>query len=82
LQVIVLNHSARRQDYRITPHAPAGWTLPTGPLKLSVGPREQRSVRIPITPKPDAHGLSVVTADVAFGAWDLREWTEALVMEQ
>jgi glyoxylase-like metal-dependent hydrolase (beta-lactamase superfamily II) len=82
LRVIVLNHSAQRHEYRITPHAPAGWSLPTAPLKLSAGPREQRSVRIPITPKPGAHGLSVVTADVAFGDWDLREWTEALVMEQ
>jgi glyoxylase-like metal-dependent hydrolase (beta-lactamase superfamily II) len=82
LQVIVLNHSARRQEYRITPHAPAGWKAPDTAFKLSVGPREQRSVRIPITPKSGARGLSVITADVAFGPWDLREWTEALVMEQ
>jgi hypothetical protein len=24
-------------------------------------------------------GVGVVTADVAFGPWDLREWTEAIV---
>ena len=82
LQVIVLNHSSKRQEYRITPHAPAGWNIPRGPISLTLSPREQRAVKIPITPKPNAHGLSVITADVAFGPWDLREWTEALVMVQ
>ena len=26
-----------------------------------------------------AVGTGIVTADVAFGAWEMREWTEALV---
>ncbi len=82
LSVVVRNHSPKKQEYRITPHAPAGWTAPGKPLKVSLGPREERSVSISMTPAAGARGLAVVTADVAFGAWDMREWIEALVMTQ
>ena len=43
----------------------------------SIGARQEASVSIPIT--VDKPGLKIVTADVAFGPWDLREWTEAMV---
>jgi hypothetical protein len=39
--------------------------------------RQERAVAIPVTAGSAA--LKVVTADVAFGPGDLREWTEALV---
>ncbi|MCL5744420.1 MAG: hypothetical protein M1541_10925 [Acidobacteria bacterium] len=78
-EAVILNHSPARQEFRITPHVPAGWRGPSGPLKLSIGPRQEGSVRIRITSSPDATGTAVVTADVAFGSWDLREWIEGLV---
>jgi glyoxylase-like metal-dependent hydrolase (beta-lactamase superfamily II) len=77
LKVILRNHSASQQEFRVTPHVPAGWKAPPGPLHVSVGPRQERSLSIPLT--ADASGLRIVTADVAFGPWDLREWTEAMV---
>lgn len=77
LKVILRNHSASQQEFRITPHVPAGWKAPHGPLQVSVGPRQERSLSIPLT--VDTPGLKIVTADVAFGTWDLREWTEAMV---
>lgn len=77
LQVILRNHSASQQEFRITPHVPAGWTAAQGPLRVSVAPRQEGSVTIPVT--VGASGLKIVTADVAFGPWDLREWTEAMV---
>ena len=77
LKVILRNHSASQQEFRVTPHVPAGWKAPRGPLHVSVGPRQERSLSIPLTAV--ASGLRIVTADVAFGPWDLREWTEAMV---
>jgi hypothetical protein len=77
LKMILRNHSASQQEFRITPHVPAGWKAPHGPLQVSVGPRQERSLSIPLT--VDTPGLKIVTADVAFGTWDLREWTEAMV---
>jgi hypothetical protein len=77
LEVIVRNHSPEAREFRVTPHAPAGWTVPGSVLRVSVPARAQRSVSIPVT--AGGSGLGIVTADVAFGDWDFREWTEAMV---
>jgi len=77
LKVILRNHSASQQEFRVTPHVPAGWKTGRGPFVVSVPPRQERSVSIPIN--VGTPGLKIVTADVAFGAWDLREWIETMV---
>ncbi|MGH9665871.1 MAG: MBL fold metallo-hydrolase, partial [Bryobacteraceae bacterium] len=77
LRVMLVNHSPSPQEFRVTPHVPAGWKAPRGPLRVTIGPRQQGSVTIPVTTR--GPGLKVVTADVAFGPWDLREWTEAMI---
>lgn len=79
LQVVVLNHSARSREFRVTPHAPAGWKLAAVPLRVLIPAREERAVRFSVTPPADASGIAIITADVAFDQWDLREWTEAIV---
>jgi glyoxylase-like metal-dependent hydrolase (beta-lactamase superfamily II) len=79
LQVAVLNHSGRSQEFRITAHAPAGWKPPAAALRVSVPARQQRALRFSVTPPADASGLAIITADVAFDQWNLREWTEAIV---
>jgi glyoxylase-like metal-dependent hydrolase (beta-lactamase superfamily II) len=79
LQVAVLNHSARSQEFRITPHVPAGWKLAAVPLRVLIPAREERAVRFSVTPPPDASGIAIITADVAFDEWDLRDWSEAII---
>ncbi len=79
LKVAILNHSGARRRYRVTPHLPAGWQGPRGPLATAIGPRQEGFVAIPITVPADERGVRLVRADIAFDAWDLREWTEALV---
>jgi hypothetical protein len=74
LTVILRNHSASQQEFRVTPHVAAGWKAVQDPLRVSVGPHQEGSVSIPVT--VSASGLNIVTADVAFGPWDLREWTD------
>jgi hypothetical protein len=77
LKVILRNHSPSQQEFRVTPHVPPGWKSPRGPLRVSVGPRQERSVNVPIT--VGTPGLKIVTADVAFGPWDMRDWIESMV---
>jgi len=77
LKVILRNHSASEHEFRVTPHVPPGWKTSPGPIRVVVGPRQERSISVPIT--GDVPGLKIVTADVAFGPWDLREWIEAMV---
>lgn len=77
LKVILRNHSASRQEFRVTPHVAAGWKAASGPLRVSIEPHQEGSVSIPVT--VGAPGLKIVTADVAFGPWEWKGWTEAMV---
>ena len=79
LKAIILNHSPSLQEYRVTPHWPAGWQGRIEPLTLTLEPRREGSVAFTVTPPPGWAGTAVITADVAFGPWDLREWMEAMV---
>ena len=79
LQVAVLNHSGRSREFTITPHVPAGWKLTAVPLRVLIPAREERAVRFSVTPPPDASGIAIITADVAFDEWNLREWSEAII---
>jgi glyoxylase-like metal-dependent hydrolase (beta-lactamase superfamily II) len=77
LQVVLRNHSARAQEFRVTPRVPAGWSTPGAALRVTVPARQERAVEVPVT--AGAAGLGIVTAGVAFGAWELPDWTEAMV---
>jgi glyoxylase-like metal-dependent hydrolase (beta-lactamase superfamily II) len=78
LQFIVRNHSAHRQRFTITPHAPASWAI-SKPSEVSVGSRQEASIHVQVHVPPTAQGLSLVTADVAFDGKTLKQWTEALL---
>jgi len=77
LSVVLRNHAASAQEFRVSPHVPSGWSAPGEALRVTVPARHERSVNFTVT--ASASGLGIVTADVAFGPWDLREWTEAMV---
>jgi glyoxylase-like metal-dependent hydrolase (beta-lactamase superfamily II) len=77
LKVMIRNHSPTAQEFRVTPRAPSGWSVPRGPLRVTVPARQERAVSFPVT--AGAAGLGIVTAGVAFGSWELHEWMEAMV---
>jgi glyoxylase-like metal-dependent hydrolase (beta-lactamase superfamily II) len=74
LKVILLNHSPVQREFVITPHVPG-----IGTFKIKVAPRSTGEVVIPMTVGGKPGGPAVITADVSFGQWELREWMEALV---
>lgn len=75
-RVLIRNHSPRRERYRITPRA---WSAELKPLFLVLDPGAEGSVTFELTPPAGFKGLAVVTAGIAFGRWDLRQWCEGLV---
>ena len=77
LRVVLRNHSPKAQQFRVTPRAPAGWSAAPGALRVTVPARQEGAVEIQVT--PGTAGLGIVTAGVAFGAWDLQDWTEAVI---
>ena len=78
LWAVVFNHAAEPREFRIRPHAPAGWRAPAE-VTLRVEPLEEGRVNFTVEAPESASGLEVVTADIAWGDEDLREWLEALV---
>ena len=77
LQVILRNHASEPQQFRVRIRVPAGWRGPAGPLQISIPARTERS--IPASVIAGGPGPGIVTADVAFGKFELREWTEAMI---
>ena len=77
LKVVVLNHSPRAQKFLIRPHVPEGWRVSAKEFTVRVGGRQTGEVEIPVV--AGGAGLGVVTADIAVGEWETREWMEALV---
>ncbi len=77
LKVVMLNHSPVSRVFVVKPHVPDGWHVGSGPFKITVASRKTGEVVIPVT--AGSPGLGVITADVSFDKWDLREWMEALI---
>jgi len=80
LEIRILNHSNRSHEYTVMPHAPAGFRIAPERIRLTVGPREETTAAFKVAVPIAATGpVAVVTADIAFGPWDLRHWCEALI---
>ncbi len=79
VQAVIFNHSPVAREFRVTLNLPDGWTCEDQTQVVKVNPREESVVTRTVTPPANAEGLTVLTADVAFGEVDLRQWTEVLV---
>ncbi len=78
-RVVIRNHSPRGREFTVRPHAPAGWKIDGGPLRAAIPARGEGHVTVRGVAPADFTGTALLTADVAFGEWDLREWIEALL---
>ena len=79
LYALVLNHLPEAQTFRIRPNVPEGWQCAPAFAELHLGAHKEDRALFRITPHEEASGLTVLTADVAFGEHDLRQWIEAMV---
>jgi hypothetical protein len=81
LSLRIMNHSPTEQVFTVRPRLPQGWApRPAPPLTVRLAAREADAVEVSFAvPANASPGIYVVTADVAWGDWDLREWTEAMV---
>lgn len=76
--LVIMNHSPRTQEFRVGLNLPPGWARqPLEPVR--VPPRQEGVASFTVTVPEAATGLHVVTADLAWGDWELREWTEMMV---
>lgn len=77
LEVRILNHSPRPETYRIRWNIPPGWRMVRAERQVTIAPRKEGVARAVLT--TGSAGLHVVSADIEFAGWQLREWAEALV---
>jgi len=80
LTVKVLNHSPTPNTVTVTLHAPDGCEIE--PNTASATARPGQEIELPFRLRVNARStgsVSVVTADIQIGPWDLRQWCEAIV---
>ena len=81
LSLRIRNHSPKKQTFTIEPHLPEGWTLSSAaPIAIPVPAREEGAVELTfVVPENARAGIQLLTADLSWGDWELREWAEAMV---
>ena len=77
LELRVTNHAPSRMSYSASWNLPAGLELIRADKELTIAPRTDAVLRARI--RATGKGLHVVTADVSFGGYELKQWTEALI---
>jgi glyoxylase-like metal-dependent hydrolase (beta-lactamase superfamily II) len=77
LRLRILNDSPRPETYRVRWNVPAAWKYVQADREAFIPARGEGAARAEF--KVAGSGLQPVTADLAFGGRQLREWTEALV---
>ena len=78
--VKIFNYSEVAKTFRVEPKGPSGFKIDAKDITLTIPPRSEASqvFRVKV-PKKATPGVAVLTADIKFDAWDLREWTEAFI---
>jgi glyoxylase-like metal-dependent hydrolase (beta-lactamase superfamily II) len=78
--VRLLNHSTNRTTFTVHLNVPAGFETEPATQTLTAGPRQEVEARFRIkVPNSPSGSIHVITADVQFGPWDLRQWCEGLI---
>lgn len=76
LTMRIMNHAAEKTTYRVKWNLPDGWKQLKAATSITIDPHKEG--QIAGTFQAGGPGLHVITADVDFGPWKLRAWTEAL----
>ena len=78
--LVIMNHSPQTQEFRPSLNLPSGWARQwLAPTPLRIPPRTEAVARFTLSVPEGAEGLHILTADVGWSDWELREWTEMMV---
>ena len=77
----IMNHSPAEQTFEVKPHLPPGWTLGClSPAPIRIPARQEGAIALTINAPDNAPAdTHLLTADLRWGDWEFREWTEAMV---
>jgi glyoxylase-like metal-dependent hydrolase (beta-lactamase superfamily II) len=77
LRAVIWNHMPQEQEYRIRPVLPPGWRSDRREYRVRAKLNTEAS--IPMLLEKGDRGNYLITVDVEFANWRLRQWAEALV---
>jgi glyoxylase-like metal-dependent hydrolase (beta-lactamase superfamily II) len=79
--VALMNHSPESQVFRVRLRLPLGWVpAQREPIAVSIPPRQEGRAHFSVAvPRNAAPGLHMLAADIDWGDWALRSWTEMMV---
>lgn len=78
--VKILNHSSSAHTYTVRLNVPEGFESEPKSASVCIEPREEAQVHFKITvPQMVSKNLYVITCDVEFDKWHLRDWCESLI---
>jgi hypothetical protein len=77
----IWNHSDRVLQGEVKLNPPNGWTITPRTANFRIGPRQEGTIFCEVKSSGKAApGAYVLTADIDFNGWQLKEWTEGLVV--
>ncbi len=78
--VRLLNHSAKRTTFTVHLNVPVGFKSEPETRTVTADPRREAQALFQLrVPDLRSSSVHVITADVQFGPWDLRQWCEGLI---
>jgi len=78
--VKLLNHSANPVAFSVSLNVPEGFAAEPKTQTVTAGPGQEVEAKFQVNvPDSPASSVHVITADVKFGPWDLRQWCEGLI---
>ena len=78
--VIVFNHSNKPNTFNLEPDVPDGFSAEPKTAEIVIAPltEGEKTFKVKIS-KEASPGISLLTVNVKFGKWDLREWSEGII---
>ena len=81
ISVKVFNHSNSSHTYTVGLNVPKGFRLKPERASINIKSGKEGEARFEITvPKSISEKVYVVTSDIKFDKWDLRHWSEAILV--
>ncbi|NIP51218.1 MAG: MBL fold metallo-hydrolase [Phycisphaerae bacterium] len=81
ISVKIFNHSNSSHTYTANLNVPKGFRFKPEKAPVNIQPRVEKEVRFEIVvPNSISEKVYVVTSDIKFDKWDLRHWSEAIMI--
>lgn len=79
----IFNHSPVEKEFTIRPRAPEGFRVRPAMASVKIKPGTEGRLAFNVkVPGRVTSAVSLVTLDIKFDDWDLRDWTEAMIETQ